>query len=170
MAWNDEVLTSSVTSTPEDVVDRLLQDAEARISEDGEMIAEDERIPVERPMPRRSEADEKGDVRRLDRKMDQTLYLVVKRQGEGKDDGVWGFPCGDVPTDEALHEVCLPSFFFFFLFSLSLSFSFPLLLFPPQIKSCFLFFFILFIFLLNESFHVCVCVCVCVCLRRVRFC
>jgi hypothetical protein len=60
----------------------------------------------------------------LDRKLDRTLYLVVKRattggegreakaegegqgQGEGEgEDGVWEFPTAVVPTHEALHEV-----------------------------------------------------------------
>jgi len=99
-AWNDEVLTGSPTAAPETILEKLLADAETRVSEDGEEITEEERVPVERPLPRRTEADEKGDVRRLDRALDRTLYLVVK----GKDDK-WVFPAGDVPTQEALHEV-----------------------------------------------------------------
>ncbi|KAK4146274.1 39S mitochondrial ribosomal protein L46-domain-containing protein [Dichotomopilus funicola] len=102
MAWNDEVLVGSTTSDPQVVVEKLLADAEMRISEDGEPITAEERVPVERPMPRRSEADEKGDVKRLDRAMDRTLYLVV-RKGEGEE-GVWGFPAGMVMTEETLDE------------------------------------------------------------------
>ncbi|KAK0646232.1 39S mitochondrial ribosomal protein L46-domain-containing protein [Cercophora newfieldiana] len=98
-AWNDEVLTGSPLSAPETIVEKLLADAETRVSEDGEEIAEEERVPVEKPMPRRTEADEKNDVRRLDRALDRTLYLVVK----GKD-GKWTFPAGRVDTSEALHE------------------------------------------------------------------
>lgn len=105
MAWNDEVLVGSTTSSPEEVLNRLLADAEVRVSEDGEPIAPEERVPVERPMPRRTEADEKGDVRRLDRKLDRTLYLVVRRQVGEKGEGVWEFPAGVVPTEETLHEV-----------------------------------------------------------------
>ncbi|KAG7290812.1 hypothetical protein NEMBOFW57_000816 [Staphylotrichum longicolle] len=102
LAWNDEVLVGSTTSSPSEVVDKLLADAELRVSEDGEPIAAEERVPVERPMPRRTEADEKGDVRRLDRALDRTLYLVVRRgEGEG---AVWEFPTGLVPTEETLHE------------------------------------------------------------------
>ncbi len=106
VAWNDELLTDSPTSSPQYMIDKLLQDAELRVSEDGEEIAEEERVPVERPMPRRTEADEKSDVRRLDRALDRTLYLVVK-QGEGEA-AKWVFPATDVPTEEALHEVCCP--------------------------------------------------------------
>ncbi|KAL2016546.1 hypothetical protein VTK56DRAFT_3403 [Thermocarpiscus australiensis] len=105
MAWNDEVLVGSTTSDHgAGVVERLLKDAEVRVSEDGEPIAPEEVVPVERPMPRRTEADERNDVRRLDRKMDRTLYLVVRRQVEGSEEGVWEFPAGLVLTEEALHE------------------------------------------------------------------
>ncbi|KAK4252085.1 39S mitochondrial ribosomal protein L46-domain-containing protein [Corynascus novoguineensis] len=107
-AWNDEVLVGSTTSDPDTVRERLLADAVVTVSEDGEPLAVEERIPVERPAPRRSEADEKRDVRRLDRAMDRTLYLVVRRGGAGKagegEEGVWEFPTGVVPTEEALHE------------------------------------------------------------------
>ncbi|KAL2137175.1 hypothetical protein VTI74DRAFT_7722 [Chaetomium olivicolor] len=102
MAWNDELLVGSKTSDPQEMLEKLLADAEVRVSEDGEPIAPEERVPVERPMPRRTEADEKNDVRRLDRALDRTLYLVVRR-GEGET-GVWEFPTGVVPTEETLHE------------------------------------------------------------------
>ncbi|KAK4192108.1 39S mitochondrial ribosomal protein L46-domain-containing protein [Podospora australis] len=106
MAWNDEVLTGSTTSSPENVLEALLADAEARVSEDGEIMAPEERVPVERPVPRKTEADEKNDVRRLDRALDRTLYLVVKREVEvgGKKEAIWGFPTGLVHTEEGLHE------------------------------------------------------------------
>jgi large subunit ribosomal protein L46 len=106
MAWNDEVLVGSTTSDPQVMVERLLADAEVRVSEDGEPIVPEERVPVEAPMKRRTEADEKGDVRRLDRLMDRTLYLVVRREVEGAAEGVWEFPATLVPTEETLHEVC----------------------------------------------------------------
>ncbi|KAK4123369.1 hypothetical protein N657DRAFT_597904 [Parathielavia appendiculata] len=102
MGWNDEVLVGSTTSDPNHMVERLLRDAEVRVSEDGEPIATEERVPVERPMPRRTEADEKRFVKRLDRALDRTLYLVVKR-GEGER-AVWEFPTGAVRTEETLHE------------------------------------------------------------------
>ncbi len=103
MGWNDEVLIGSPTSDPGQIMEKLAADAEMRVSEDGELIAEDEVVRVERPLPRRTEADEKGDVRRLDRALDRTLYLVVK-QSEG-DKAKWSFPNGEFPTHEALHEV-----------------------------------------------------------------
>lgn len=109
MAWNDEVLVGSTASSPGYIVDALLEDAEVRVSEDGEEIAPEERIPVERPLPRTTDADAKGDVKRLDRKLDETLYLIVKKDGGENEKGEWGFPEGQVMTEEGLHQVC---FFF----------------------------------------------------------
>lgn len=101
LAWNDEVLVGSPVSDPAVVAERLASDAEMRVSEDGEEVPEEDRIKVERPLPRRTEADKTGDTKRLDRALDRTLYLVVKR---GADDP-WEFPSGDVLTSENLHEV-----------------------------------------------------------------
>ncbi|KAH8889299.1 hypothetical protein GQ53DRAFT_825614 [Thozetella sp. PMI_491] len=102
LGWNDEVLVGSLTSDPANMAEKLVADAEMRISEDGETLTEDEIVRVERPVPRRTEADEKRDVRRLDRALDRTLYLVVRR-GDGEK-AQWAFPSGEVPTHEALHE------------------------------------------------------------------
>ncbi|RYP31133.1 hypothetical protein DL767_005886 [Monosporascus sp. MG133] len=98
-AWNDELLVGSTLSNEERIRDILLKDAENRVTEDGEEADPDEIVPVERPMDRITEADKMNDVRRLDRKLDRTLYLVVQSK-----DGRWQFPSGDVPTDEHLHE------------------------------------------------------------------
>ncbi|KAL1839280.1 hypothetical protein VTJ49DRAFT_1680 [Mycothermus thermophilus] len=102
MAWNDEVMVGSPVCDPENIREKLLADAELRVSEDGEPIPAEDRVPVERPMPRRTEADEKRDTKRLDRALDKTLYLVVKK-GSGEQ-ARWEFPCGLVTTEEALHE------------------------------------------------------------------
>ena len=104
MAWNDEVLEGSPLSDPAAVVERIIQDAEMCVNEEGEEIPEEDRIKVERPLPRRTEADEKGDMRRLDRRLDRTLYLVVKTG----DDGAWEFPSGPLGTSDTLHEVSFP--------------------------------------------------------------
>ncbi|KAI2471424.1 39S mitochondrial ribosomal protein L46-domain-containing protein [Annulohypoxylon bovei var. microspora] len=98
-AWNDELLVGSTLSNEERIRDILLKDAENRVTEDGEKAKPDEIIPVERPMDRITEADKTNDVRRLDRMLDKTLYLIV--QGS---DGQWQFPTEDVPTDGNLHE------------------------------------------------------------------
>ncbi|GAW12794.1 hypothetical protein ANO14919_021650 [Xylariales sp. No.14919] len=98
-AWNDELLVGSTLSNEERVREILLKDAELRVTEDGEEAPLDEIVPVERPMERVTEADKTNDIRRLDRALDRTLYLVVQRT-----DGRWQFPTEDVPTDEHLHE------------------------------------------------------------------
>ncbi|KAI1247877.1 hypothetical protein MGN70_011770 [Eutypa lata] len=98
-AWNDELLVGSTLSSEDRVREILLKDAENRVTEDGEEAQPDEIVPVERPMDRITEADKTNNVRRLDRKLDRTLYLVV----QGKDKK-WQFPSGDLPTDERLHE------------------------------------------------------------------
>ncbi|KAI1500504.1 39S mitochondrial ribosomal protein L46-domain-containing protein [Biscogniauxia marginata] len=98
-AWNDELLVGSTLSDEERIREILLKDAENRVTEDGEKAQPDEVVPVERPMDRITEADKTNDVRRLDRKLDRSLYLVVRGS-----DGNWHFPTADVPTDEHLHE------------------------------------------------------------------
>ncbi|TGJ80341.1 hypothetical protein E0Z10_g8420 [Xylaria hypoxylon] len=98
-AWNDELLVGSTLSNEERVREILLKDAELRVTEDGEEAPPDEIVPVERPMDRITEADKTNDIRRLDRALDRTLYLIVQRT-----DGQWQFPAEDVPTDENLHE------------------------------------------------------------------
>ncbi|CAJ0553663.1 Ff.00g121750.m01.CDS01 [Fusarium sp. VM40] len=97
-AWEDELKVGDELSNHETIVKSLLKDAEARVSDDAEVIAPEDVVPVEPPTDRVTEADRKGDVQRLDRQLDRTLYLVVK----GKDG--WGFPADVIPKDENLHE------------------------------------------------------------------
>ncbi|KAG6033026.1 hypothetical protein E4U41_007038 [Claviceps citrina] len=97
-AWDDELKLGDGLSSQESVAECLLKDAEARVSDDAEVINPEDVVPVERPMGRATEADGRGDVRRLDRQLEKTLYLVVKG-GDG-----WGFPADVVAKDENLHE------------------------------------------------------------------
>ena len=57
----------------------------------------------EKPMPRRTEADDKVDVKSLDRFGARNLYLLVK--GSPTDKYEWRFPRGYVGKGEFLHEV-----------------------------------------------------------------
>ena len=57
----------------------------------------------EKPMPRRTEADEKRDVKSLERYGSRNLYLLVK--GLPGDRYQWRFPKGYVEAGELLHEV-----------------------------------------------------------------
>lgn len=100
-AWDDELRVGDALSDQESIVRSLLRDAEARVSDDAELIAPEDVVPVEPPVDRVTEADRGGDAKRLDRQLDRTLYLVVK----GKDG--WGFPADVIPKDENLHEVSL---------------------------------------------------------------
>ena len=101
-AWDDELKVGDQLSSQENVLDSLLRDAAARVSDDAEVIAPEDVVPVERPAERETEADNKGNVRRLDRQMDRTLYLVVKGKW-------WCFPADVIPKDENLHEVSKPA-------------------------------------------------------------
>lgn len=61
------------------------------------VVDEEEKVTRQ---PRQTEADAKNDFKSLERKIDQTLYLLVK-QGSGK----WRLPAFDVPNDApSLHE------------------------------------------------------------------
>ncbi|RDA92950.1 hypothetical protein CP533_5538 [Ophiocordyceps camponoti-saundersi (nom. inval.)] len=95
-SWRDELCVGDKLSEPEHITDSLLKDAEVRVSEDAEILPLEDVVPVPRPMPRLTQADERGEVTRLDRKLDRTLYLVV----EGEDG--WGFPAGPMIGSENL--------------------------------------------------------------------
>ncbi|TQS32629.1 hypothetical protein Golomagni_07050, partial [Golovinomyces magnicellulatus] len=96
-AWDDELKVGDSLSSQETIVSSLVKDAEARVSDDAEIIPPEDVIAVEAPLQRTTEADTKGDVKRLDRKLENTLYLVVK----GKNG--WQFPADEVANDENLH-------------------------------------------------------------------
>lgn len=99
IAWQDELKVGDDTSSEEHLLKSLLKDAEMRVSDDAEVIPKGDVQPVTLPSGRETEADRKGDVKRLDRALDRTLYLVVK----GKDG--WAFPADAIPVGENVHEV-----------------------------------------------------------------
>jgi large subunit ribosomal protein L46 len=128
-AWNDELLVTDLEqeggegegkskgkglgkmglAEPKHVVDSLVKEARVRAIEgkDGAAVEVQEGdavhvdANVDRPLKRWTDADRKRDVRRLDRQLARTLYLVVKREGGG-----WGFPAGELVGRENLHQVC----------------------------------------------------------------
>lgn len=114
--WNDELLEKDRGMVePKYVLETLVKDAKVRAVEgkDGNAVevegdaGDGEGGKVDMPLSRRTEADRKGDVKRLDRQLARTLYLVVKRAGGG-----WGFPSGELMGRENLHQVCsIPSLF-----------------------------------------------------------
>ncbi|OLN83679.1 54S ribosomal protein L17, mitochondrial [Colletotrichum chlorophyti] len=102
-AWDDELSVGDGLSSQDKAVELLLKDAVMRVSDDAEVIPEEDRAPPEKLAERVSEADLKRDQTRLDRAMDRTLYLVVKRSlKEGGER--WEFPAAGIATDENLHE------------------------------------------------------------------
>lgn len=108
-AWNDEVLVGSALGEPEVQKYALLEDSAVEVkrrNEKGEeeIIRED----VEKSVPRRTEADEKGDRRSLNRALTRTLYLLLKRKTENQG-SEWVFPVAELMHDEALHYVSFSS-------------------------------------------------------------
>lgn len=103
--WDDELLIQEgkKLAHPDAIREKLYLEAESRVSEDGERLSFEDRLRIERPFPRQTEADKKGDVTRLDRKLDRTLYLILRRSGTQQ----WEFPKTAVQPEELLHEVCI---------------------------------------------------------------
>lgn len=120
--WNDEVLVGSRLSEPSDVVEKLIRDAEGKDIVDAEPQGDSEvggnsvsgkttagegtrnpvgEVTVERPLPRTTKDDTEGNKQSLNRKLDQSLYLVVKNK-----EGAWRFPQDRVLGRENLHQVC----------------------------------------------------------------
>jgi large subunit ribosomal protein L46 len=66
----------------------------------GEGQRKDLELHVERPASRVTEADEKNDTLSLNRKLDQTLYLLVQNK-----EGLWRFPEDRLFAREDLHMV-----------------------------------------------------------------
>lgn len=95
-SWNDEVLVGDETGKPERIVETLV----AEEGRQGEFTGRgDSKFAGLR---RTTEADENGDVRSLERRLQRTLYLLVKTTGE---EGQWKFPAGPVVGFEGLKEV-----------------------------------------------------------------
>ncbi|ESZ90195.1 hypothetical protein SBOR_9419 [Sclerotinia borealis F-4128] len=97
--WNDEVLIGGEESKIgewEDMAGKLVEDG---MGEEGERVKLESR-----------EGTGEEDRRSLARKMEETVYLVVKgkrmrtnREGEEVEVDVWEFPRGDMQGNEALH-------------------------------------------------------------------
>lgn len=115
--WNDEVLVGDQLREPLTTIDALVRDAEGRpivdlpespekveALEPGQQIIAGSRdttkLEVEKPASRVTGADEAGDLASLNRKLDRTLYLVVKNE-----EGVWRFPEDRVYGKESLRQV-----------------------------------------------------------------
>lgn len=119
--WNDEVLVGDATADKQSQVEALIRDAEGKSIVDDKLVGDKDKggeavpgnpregegqrrelqkIEVERPMPRLSEADRTNDTKSLSRKLDRSLYLLVKNK-----EGRWRFPEDRVYGRENLHQV-----------------------------------------------------------------
>ena len=101
--WNDEVLVGDRVSEPEEQIESLVKDAEIGVK--GRDVQGDvqfgKKEDLERPMPRITEADKTGDLRSLNRRLEKTLYLLVK----GRKEREWSFPRSSLEKKESLHTV-----------------------------------------------------------------
>jgi large subunit ribosomal protein L46 len=105
LGWNDEVLVGDNISEPQVMVETLVKDAVMRV--EGEEELETMEANVERPLERWTEADKMRDMKRLDRKLARTLYLLVKAEN-----GKWTLPSGTLVGRENLHQVYDPLAFY----------------------------------------------------------
>ena len=101
--WNDELLVGARESEPEEQIEALIQDAQVEVKE-GDDSSVVKKQDVERPHPRATEADQKGDLRSLNRALHRTLYLLVKLDKNDR----WGFPSSFMVGKESLHTVTSP--------------------------------------------------------------
>ena len=99
--WNDELLLGDQISEPEHQANELIKDSLplSKDSEGGEVEDAPQVIqgPVVTLAPRVTEADEKGDLRSLNRLLQRTLYLVVQNSK-----GQWTFPEDTITGRESL--------------------------------------------------------------------
>ncbi|KAL5529449.1 hypothetical protein ACEPAG_5434 [Sanghuangporus baumii] len=95
--FNQEEIRRERKAFGDDAV-KHMEDKSAFLMSVDSMTGEEE----EKPMPRRTPADEKRDVKSLDRQGSRNLYLLVK--GLPDDKYKWRFPKGYVETGELLHE------------------------------------------------------------------
>lgn len=102
--WDDEVLVGDPTAETESVTQALVADAQGSIAKGEERAHEGVKkrteVGVLQPLPRRTKADELGDVRSLDRRLDRTLYLLLRNK-----EGRWRFPEDEVKGKEGLDSV-----------------------------------------------------------------
>lgn len=117
-AWNDEILVGDKMNEQGEVVKRLLADEsrearslgarEEQLTEEGGEVKQNGKDPMA-GLRRQTEADRAGNVKSLERKLDRTLYLLVRRGEKGlkgeRERSCWGFPCSELMEKEGIREV-----------------------------------------------------------------
>lgn len=99
--WNDEVLVGEQCGTPTKIIEKLIAE-EGRGSD---FAAGDEEAAKLGGLKRSVSTETEANQQSLDRKLDRTLYLLVKdKQSESQQS--WRFPSGTIQQAEGLKEVC----------------------------------------------------------------
>lgn len=105
-SWNDEVLIGDDTANPQKLVQQLIEE-EGRGSEfveEGSSEADTKLAGLKRA----TEADLQQDQTSLERSLSRTLYLLVRKKPDTKNEDAstsWQFPSGDMEAKEGLKEV-----------------------------------------------------------------
>jgi large subunit ribosomal protein L46 len=99
--WHDEVLVGAPESEMDYQLEEILKDEVVEKREGVKDTSDPTKTAVNaKPMPRVTEADEKGDEKSLDRMLQRTLYLLVKNKDE-----LWQFPTAPLDGKESLRAV-----------------------------------------------------------------
>ncbi|KAI8346901.1 39S mitochondrial ribosomal protein L46-domain-containing protein [Choanephora cucurbitarum] len=93
----EEARQKAMTNTAENLTDSVKESQATWEKENESLVATNK---VEK-LSRETEADRKNDTKSLDRSLQKTLYLVVKKNDEANP---WQFPQGPVDSSEYLHE------------------------------------------------------------------
>ena len=104
-SWNDELLIGDETSEPERQIEALVDSAQV---DDGTASSDLDRkrdTSITKPSSRTTDADRAQDTRSLNRALTRTLYLLVKRPGDGKAMQPWSIPGAGLHDKESLHAV-----------------------------------------------------------------
>lgn len=102
--WHDELHVGAIESEPENQMEELLKDEENTFKgekveiEVEDAVKEEEKAEL-RPSPRVTAADIAGDNKSLDRLLQRTLYLLVRK------DDQWSFPTAPLVGKENLKNV-----------------------------------------------------------------
>lgn len=100
-SWNDEVLVGDTTADQENLVEQLVEE-EGRRTE----FAGESGLTNTAGLKRVTDADLNNNQRSLERKLQRTLYLVVKEKAREGKPANWIFPSGVLAEKEGLAEVC----------------------------------------------------------------
>ena len=94
------MLVGDQAANPEKVLTQLV-DEEGRQNE----FVGESGLTETAGLKRKTQADEKNDQRSLERRLQRTLYLLVRKKGKEGQPESWGFPTGTLEGAEGLSKV-----------------------------------------------------------------